>query len=572
MKKSETKNLVRILFLAIPVGIISGFGAIFFRYLIALFHNLFFSGGVTFSYNANLHFVSSLGNLVFLVPAIGGLLVGFLVMKFAPEAKGHGVPEVMEAVIEKRGRIRPVVAFVKSLASAICIGSGGSAGREGPIVQIGASFGSTLGQLFKLKPKDTITLVGCGAAGGIAATFNAPIGGVLFAVELILPSFSTKTFIPLVVSSTIATYISRLFLGLAPAFTLPHFELVSFWEFIFYSLLGSISGLIAISFIKLLYKSEDIFNKLRISNYLKPAIGGILIGTIGLFFYKISGHYYIFGVGYAFINDILTGANLPLLFCLGLVLFKLLATSLTIGSGGSGGIFAPSLFIGAATGASFGIFIHWLFPGITASPSAYALIGMASVVAGTTNATLTAIVMTFEMTRAYSIILPVMLGAVISDFIVANFCKESIYTQKLTRRGLKPPRERQFDVLSMLHVKKTMRKDISYVFSANPVSKASKIILSKGTHTIPVLDENKRPVGIVRYVDLFGLESTTKIEKVLLRKDITISARATLLDALMKMDKEKIEFLVVLENNEVAGVILRSDVTKRSLEKRESLL
>jgi len=572
LKEEKTEGLLKISFFASVVGIVSGFGAILFRYLIAFFHNLFFFGSFSLLYDSNAHFISRWDNWVFIVPAVGAAIVGYLVVKFAPEAKGHGVPEVMEAVIEKGGRIRPVVAVIKSLASSICIGSGGSVGREGPIVQIGSCFGSTLGQLLKLKPRDIITLVGCGAAGGIAATFNAPISGILFVIELILPEFSTKTFVPLVISSTIATYISRIFLGNTPAFVIPNYQLISAWEFIFYVILGLISGFIAILFIKMLHKFEDAFDNLKISRYVKPVIGGAVIGLMGFVFFKTFGHYYIFGVGYSFISDILKGGNLFLPVVITLIFAKMLATSLTLGSGGSGGVFAPSLFIGAATGGTFGIFIHHVFPSITAPASAYALVGMAAVVAGTTNATITAIVMSFEMTRAYSIILPLMLSAVLSDFVVNRLNKETIYTEKLIRRGIKVPRGKEINLLRTLHVKDIVIKDVVYVRRKDPVSTVLEVSAREGLKTLPVVDDEGRPIGIIRVRELFSLDKDQPIQNMIVKKDLFISPEITLLDALNKMNKEKTSLLFVMDERKIEGIITRSLILERYFSRKDNIL
>ncbi|NIA11537.1 MAG: hypothetical protein GWP10_17910 [Nitrospiraceae bacterium] len=362
LKSKETKHFLKISMYAALVGIVAGLGAVFFRLLIAFFHNLFFFGKLSFVYNSDKAFVSPFGAFIIIIPVVGGFIVAFLVQKYAPEAKGHGVPEVMEAVLTNKGIIRPVVSLVKIFATAVDIGSGGSTGREGPIVQIGASFGSTLGQILKLKPGDTILLIATGAAGGIAGTFNAPIAGVLFATELIIPGISAENFIPLVISSTIATYIARFFLGVRPAFIVPQYSFVSPWEFVFYFILGIISGLVAILFIESLAYTEITFDKIKINKYIKPAIGGLIVGILSFVLFKIYGRYFLFGVGYSFISSVLSDKNFPFLLLFALIFAKIIATSFTLGSGGSGGILAPSLFVGAATGGAFGILIHHLFP------------------------------------------------------------------------------------------------------------------------------------------------------------------------------------------------------------------
>ncbi len=389
--------------LAVFVGLAGGFGAVGFRYLINFFQSLAYGSDGNL-----LDLVKSIPwYLRVSVPALGGLVVGPLVYFWAREAKGHGVPEVMEAVALKSGLIRKRLVIIKSLASAICIGTGGSVGREGPIVQIGSAIGSTIGQMLKISADRMRTLVGCGAAAGIAATFNAPIAGSMFALEIILGDFGLATFSPIVISSVIATAVSRHFLGDAPAFIVPAYELVSAWEFPLYVLLGLFCAVVAVTFIKTLYRVEDIFDGLKFPEYLKAVIGGIILGVISLLFPQILG------VGYGAI-DLSLGQSYTWWLLLVLVMCKILATSITIGSGGSGGIFAPSLFMGAMAGGFFGTVVHNLFPSVTASPGAYSIVGMGAVVSATTHGPLTALLMLFEMTGDYKIILPLMITCIIS--------------------------------------------------------------------------------------------------------------------------------------------------------------
>jgi CIC family chloride channel protein len=277
--------------------------------------------------------------LKLLIPTAGGAVVGPLIYYFAREAKGHGVPEVMEAVAMRGGAIRPRVVVIKSLASAISIGTGGSVGREGPIVQIGSAAASTIGQLLGLTGQRLRVLLACGASAGIAATFNAPIAGVFFSVEIILGNYAIATLTPLILSSVAATAVSRAYLGDIPAFFIPPHVMISVWEILFYAVLGALAGVAADAFTKTLYAAEDMFDYVKVPEYIKGAIGGTLIG-VGLLCFP-----QIYGVGYETITKLLNGQEV-LTIALALVGVKILATSMTIGSGGSGGIFAPSLFIG----------------------------------------------------------------------------------------------------------------------------------------------------------------------------------------------------------------------------------
>jgi len=333
----------------------------------------------------------------------------------------------MEAVALKGGVIRKRVVFVKTLVSAISISTGGSVGREGPIVQIGSAIGSTLGQLLKVSQDRMRALVGCGAAAGIAATFNAPIAGSMFALEVILGDFGLATFSPIVISSVVATAVSRAFLGDIPAFIVPAYELVSAWEFPLYFVLGLFCAAGGVTFTKVLYRIEDLFDDFKFPEYLKALIGGMILGAGGLFFPQVLG------VGYGAI-DLALMQKLAWWLFLVLAVVKMLATAITIGSGGSGGIFAPSLFLGAMAGAFFGAVVHQLFPGMTASPGAYSLVGMGAVVSATTHGPLTAILILFEMTGNYKIILPLMLSCIVATIFARQLMKESIYTLKLVRR------------------------------------------------------------------------------------------------------------------------------------------
>ena len=324
-----------------------------------------------------------------LIPAAGGLLVAPLVYRFAREAKGHGVPEVMTAVVARGGRIRPRVTIVKALASSICIGSGGSVGREGPIVQIGSAIGSTFGQILRLSPGDIRLLVACGAAGGISGTFNAPLAGVLFSMEIILHRYTGRSFGLVALSSVTSAAIAHAFFGDSAIFNIPSYELVSAWEFPLHVLLGIIAAFVASVFVAVLYKSEDLFEALKFPAYLKPVLGGLAVGLIGVFYSQI------FGVLYLTIDFTMAG-SLALSLLLPLVLIKILATSLTLGSGG---VFAPSLFMGAVLGGAFGNISHEFLPGITGPEGAYVLVGMAAVFAAAARAPATSIVILFEMTR-----------------------------------------------------------------------------------------------------------------------------------------------------------------------------
>jgi CIC family chloride channel protein len=425
----------------VAVGLIAGAGAVVFRFMIGFFHNLLFLGRWSFFYDANVHTeAGQLGFLVILVPVVGAVGVAFLVKTFAPEAKGHGVPEVMDAVYYNQGRIRPIVAVVKSAASALSIGSGGSIGREGPIIQIGSAFGSAVGQYLPMPTRQRVVLIAAGAGGGIAATFNTPIGGMAFAMELILPAVNASTLLPVVISTMTASYVGRYFLGLAPAFDIlalqiPDQHLSHVLGFPIFSVFGLLLGLLATLFVRSIYWAEDRFEALPGNYYTRHVLGMLGVGVMIYLLMRNTGHYYVEGVGYATIENILSGQLTNLWLLLLLVGLKLLATVLTLGSGASGGVFSPSLFMGATLGGAFGGMISALFPQLGFQAPTFAVVGMASMVAGTTGAVVTSITMLFEMTRDYSVILPLMLSVAITYAVRKQLSEASIYTLKLLRRG-----------------------------------------------------------------------------------------------------------------------------------------
>ncbi len=427
---------------ALVVGAVAAGGAVVFRGLIALFHNLLFLGQWSFDYDANVHTPASpWGAFLILVPVVGALGVAFLVSNFAPEAKGHGVPEVMDAIYYRKGLIRPVVAVVKSLASALSIGSGGSVGREGPIVQIGASFASSLGQFLRLPAWQRISLIAAGAGGGIAATFNTPIGGVLFAIEIILHEVSARTLVPVLIATVTASYLGRLAFGDHTSFEIPPAlqgygtQATDLSVLLVYPVLGVLLGLVSVAYIRSIYLFEDFFDE-RVPGgyYVRHALGMLAVGIILYLLWRTTGHYYVEGVGYATVEDVLRG---QVVWYLLLILFvlKLLTTSLTLGSGASGGVFSPALFLGATLGGAFGLAVRQLLPTLTVDPAAFAVAGMAGVVGGATGAAMTAVVMIFEMTQDYQVIIPMTLTVALSHGVRKLLQPQTIYTLKLARRG-----------------------------------------------------------------------------------------------------------------------------------------
>src|SRR6185312_16247612 len=458
-------GLVRLSLLAIVVGVVTGFGAVVFRDLIGLVHNVTFLGVFSFDHEANVFTPPSpWGALIILVPIVGGQIVTFLTTTFAPEARGHGVPEVMDAIYYKDGLIRPVVAVIKSLASALSIGTGAAVGREGPIIQIGSAIGSTLGQIVRMASWQRITLVAAGAGAGIAATFNTPIGGVMFAIELMMPELSARTFLPVALATGAATFIGRYFLGVQPAFRVPALPPLSVdasagGMLLLYALLGAITGLAATAFLRGLHLLEDLFDQIK-GRYLRHILGMLMVGILFYALFLGFGHYYVEGVGYATVQAILldqlsAGGLLLLLF-----FAKALATSLSLGSGSSGGIFSPSLFMGATIGGAFAALLIAVHVPVAVNIASFAMVGMGAMVGGGTGAVMTAVTMIFEMTRDYDIVMPMILAVAMSVGVRRLLSRENIYTLKLFRRGHVIPKALHANMFLVRRAKEVMDADV----------------------------------------------------------------------------------------------------------------
>ena len=545
--------------IAIIIGFFGGLGAVGIQFLIKVFQEIFWG-----DWNAALEYLQQVPFYIkILAPTVGGLIVGAIVYFFAQEAKGHGVPEVMEAIALKNGVIRPRVVIAKLLASSVCIGSGGSTGREGPVIQIGSSIGSSIGQFLKVNPERMKIFVACGAAAGIAAAFNAPVAGALFSVEIILGDFGVAQFSPIVIASVMATVVSRHFLGDFPAFTVPKYELISPLELIPYAVLGLLAGLVALMFIKTLYRLEDFFEELKINAIIKTMIGGLLVGLIGVFVP------HIYGVGYKTMNLALLG-QLPWLMMLALIFLKLLATSLSLGSGGSGGIFAPSLFMGTMTGGFFGALVHQLFPAYSASSGAYSLVGMGAVVAGATHAPITAILIIFELTNDYKIILPLMISTIIATLLTTHLKKESIYTLKLIRRGIDLFRGREINLLRSLKVSEVVRENPVIIPLDLNFKSLLELVVNSPHSQFFVVDRNSRLVGSISIQEvrqaLLDQEALTDllIALDLVKPDIPRVELSDDLDTAMKLfgkyDMDEIPVTSDEDRGRIIGSIYRKDV------------
>ncbi|MFZ1770012.1 MAG: chloride channel protein [Caldilinea sp.] len=474
---------------ALIVGVGTGLGAMIFIWLLQQI------GAFTALVVDNVGLI--VGTLA--VMATAGALVGLLIDRWASEAKGHGVPEVMEAIAIRGGRIRPRVAAVKVLASSLTIGTGGSAGREGPIVQVGSALGSTLGQILGFSEERVRTLVACGAAAGIAATFNAPIAGTIFAMEVILGRFTVRYFGAVVISAVAASVTSQALLGNKLAIQVPAYPLHSLAELPIYIMLGLVSALVAVLFIRVLYFTEEKFDKWRIPLPAKTALGMTLTGILALL---IPGQE-VLGPGlHTIAETIAQDFPLSLGFMAVLLVGKLLATSFTLGSGNSGGVFAPSLFMGAVLGGMVGKIAQGFWPEVVVNPGAYAIVGMAAVFAGAARAPITAILIVFEMSGDYKLILPLMLATVLSTLVAERIFPESIYTFKLKLKGISLERGRDVDILQSVTVDEVMTRSVQTVPETMTLVDLSDLFAQSHRHGFPMLDEDGRLSGIVTITDL----------------------------------------------------------------------
>ncbi len=574
-EESRQLPLAWLSLLALGLGIITGFGAVVFRALIGFIHNVLFAGHAVVHYDANV-FTPPVpwGAWVILIPVLGAICVTFLVDKFAPEAKGHGVPEVMDAIYYKGGAIRPIVALVKSVASAIAIGSGASVGREGPIIQIGSAIGSTFGQIIRMPAGQRIALVAAGAGAGIAATFNTPIGGVLFAIELMMPEVSVETFLPVAIATGTATFVGRWFFGDAPAFNVPPLQAMSvdlnaLLVLVLFAVLGALTGVAAAGFIRGLHLAEDLFDRME-SRYLRHMFGMLILGVLMYCLFRTLGQYYVDGVGYATVQAVLAG-QISTFWLLGLLaVCKLLATSLSLGSGSSGGIFSPSLFMGATLGGCFAALLNATLP-MHLSVPAFAMVGMGAMVGGATGAVMTAVTMIFEMTLDYSIVMPMIVAVAMSMGVRRMLCRETIYTLKLVRRGRAIPKARHANMFLVRPAREVMDVDIQvlpadasfddYLRQPEHAGRLRHVVVIDKGHIFGVIRVN---TGLRR-----GLESAhtgVRLRDVASRNFTVVREDETAFDVIQRMWRRNAIMAVVVRGRgvpregDVAGVITKEHV------------
>jgi chloride channel protein, CIC family len=485
--------------LAAAIGLVSGCVAFLLYKLIGLFTNLFFFHRWDASF-ASARF-NHLGPWVIVIPVIGGIIVGFMAKYGTPKIKGHGIPEAMEAVLVNRSRIEPRVAILKPISAAIAIGTGGPFGAEGPIIQTGGAVGSLVGQFFHTTASERKVLLACGAAAGMSATFNTPIAGVILAIELLLFEFKSRSFIPLVIASTLATAVHMQLLGAGPMFAVAPMDFGVPRALPFYLLLGGLCGLAAVGFSKLLYWVEDQFEKLPVSDLWWPAIGALGLGIIGYFVPRVLG------VGYDTIGDILN-ANLALKLLLVVMVAKAVALVISLGSGTSGGLLAPMFMSSAAMGGAFAMLMNWLFPSANLAAGAFALVAMGAVFGAASRATFSFIIFAFEITRDYNAVLPLMLVSVIADGVAMLLMPtSSIMTEKLARRGLRIYQDYEADILQQVAVAETMDREVPKIPGTMRVAELAERIAGHDP-------------AVSRHQGLFIVDSEGKLEGLITRGDV----------------------------------------------------
>lgn len=551
---------------SVAIGMAAAGGAFFFRWLIEHFQHMFWAEGNSFLDMA----ANSPWWLVLFLPCIGGLIAGIIITNWAPEAQGPGVPEVIKALAVRGGVIRHRITFIKALVTSLLIGCGASVGREGPVVQIGASLGSSAARIFRLDPSMLPVCVASGAAAGISATFNAPLTGTLFAIEILLLDTEMSYVSHIIVASVTASALSKVFWGDFPTFDAPKFIFNNFEELIIFFMLGILAGLVSIAFVKMIRLSEFTFDHIPVPDWVKPGLGGLILGAMAL---KIPA---VLGVGYEAVNMGLTGV-LPLDLALILLASKLVATSLCIGSGMSGGIFAPSLVLGAALGVSVSSTINMIFPELALTHGQYALVGMGTVVAGTTLAPITAVLTVFELTYSYKIILPMMVGCITSALVVRILKGYSVYEAKLLRQGINILRGHDESVMVNVSLKEVMETDFDYLRTTDSLAKAADMVLNSEFPHFPVLDEENKLAGILTLRDMRAFLKNAHdlkggaeiVDTLMVRTVVSLPVDSNLKEAIMNFERTGVSFLPLLnQDNTVAGIIKSKNAMNLFRQKR----
>jgi len=544
--------------LACLVGIGAGFASVFFRYLHHQFYHLFFEILYPWLCSYSIY-------LLPVIPMIGAVILIPFSLRYPGEINGYGMPRFLVSVHLKGGLIKTRQIFIKIFTCALTIGSGGSAGVEGPIAQIGGAVGSSVGRFFDMGSHRLKVLIACGAAAGIAAQFNAPLAGVLFAQEIVMVGqFHLQTFGVIVISSGLATAISRAYYTSAPTFGALYYDFVTPYEYIFYVILGLLIGFLAFVFIKMFFQVGDFFTNLKINNQIKPIIGAFCVGLLGLI------HFGVLGDGYEYINMAIQSSEAITIGAIALLIgLKMLATSVTLGSGNVGGVFAPCLFIGTMIGAVFGWCVSVLFPNMYIQPSSYALVGMGAFLAAATHAPMTSIFLLFELTGNYQIIIPNMIASVIGVMIAQRLCPDSLDSMELSRQGINLHKGVESNIMNSILVKTVMVEEFETLKETMSFAEFMEYFPNSKEQYYPIMDENNRMSGIVSFQNIREIMLEEGLEHVVVMKDlaetnlISLFPQDNLSKAISKFGIKDIAAIPVVDPEDstlLLGILKRKDV------------
>lgn len=554
MQTSSSRRLLLLSAIGAVLGLIGGGAAWVLVRLIAVLTNLALFHRVDWQLPSFRNFHP--GPMLLVVAVTGALLISLLA-KWSPVIRGHGIPEAMEAILTRQSRISPRAAVAKPLSASIAIGTGGPFGAEGPIIVTGGAIGSLIGQVIPVSASERKVLVAAGAAAGMAATFGAPLASVVLAIELLLFELSPRAFVPLVVAAAVAGGVHALVFGTGPLFAVPPHDYAGLAQLPLFVALGAGCGILAIIVAKGLFLVEAGFRRLPFGEFWHPAIGALGFATVGLFVPRALG------VGYDAIGDVLTGRLAAGALAI-LLIAKLVAWWVALGSGTSGGTLAPLLLIGSSFGALAGLAAEHALPGTHASAGAFALVAMAATFGAATRATFTSIVFVFELTRDYQVILPLMLATVVADLVAGTRLKESIMTEKLARRGQRIGRSYQVDPMTTTRVGELMTSAVKTLPLTATAADALDAMRRTGHGAFPIVDGDGKCMGIVARGDVLrdGTDATTPAIEAGTRSPVTVTPGDLAIDALAILLQEKIEHLPVVSEGRLVGMCTRTDLLR----------
>ena len=560
--ETPPKRLLAMSLMAAFLGLAGGAAAYALLHLIGLLTNLALFHRFGWTVPSFRHLPRGPG---LMLAAVAGSLIVAALAVWSPLIRGHGIPEAMEAILTKQSRISPRAAIAKPLSAAIAIGTGGPFGAEGPIIVTGGALGSLLGQVVHVSPSERKILLACGAAAGMAATFGTPLAAVILAIELLLFEFSVRAFIPLVVASSVAAGVHVTVFGSGPLFAVPSHSYAGLGKLPLYVVLGVVCGLVAVFVTKGLHLVEHLYRRLPVNEFFHPVIGAIGFATVGFIVPRALG------VGYDAIGDVLAG-KIAVATLAALVAAKLIAWWIALGSGTSGGTLAPVLLIGGGTGSLVGVAVQHIAPGLHVSPGAFALVAMAAVFGSAARATFASMVFVFEVTRDYQIILPLMLASVVADLVASSLMRESLMTEKLSRRGLRVHAEYEVDVFRSTPVRDVMSTHVATIPAEATVGDARALFDRDSHNAYPLIDGDGCVSGIVTRSDVLreGAESTDPVGSIASADVVSVRPDDTLLDTLNVMLQEGIDHVPVIDQNEqLVGICTRTDILRARTQQME---